>query len=188
MSALPTHQISKLLHGLDDALMKGRRGASGVVAVKPPDGSPIINASLPASCLHCERLIVVGGGLFDQTVREAQFCLAQHPGQRVQLTGLPMPFRSAVFFNAMMDQSHGAEGKNDCYAHLAVLALSLYNGACEPKETRFTLALLAVQWFAAEHEWIRNDRFAEYPGTIAWFRFFNTPEKLGQHLRESYVH
>jgi hypothetical protein len=83
-------------------------------------------------------------------------------------------------------QMDAMDGRDNCWERVAALALRMYRSVASTNETRLTVALLVVQWFASEHHWIRNDRFPPYPFTLAWFRLFNTTEKLALHLRDSY--
>jgi hypothetical protein len=119
----------------------------------------------------------------DATIVMARFVLHHESLDWVSLQGLPIGFSSQHAITSIETTN-----STDCFDVVAALALRLYQTAPAPKEVRFTLALLAVRWFAAEHRWVRNDRFPTYPGSTAWFRFFNTQSKLGVHLRDSYEH
>jgi hypothetical protein len=171
--------MHSLLDGLDDSLSNGR----------PHTQSPSIGVSIstPDRRHACDLCGVVTSDLehsLELWVQAAYRSLAVRPRRIVQLD---RGWLSIDVANALQEAQMMFTPFDDCFDRAARLALVLYMQTNAPKEVRFTLGLLSIQWSASRHVWNRNDRFPEYPFTLAWFRLFNTTEKLGSHLRESYL-
>jgi hypothetical protein len=182
IATLDAAAIETLLDGLDAALLSGRRGHQTPVTVIVVES----NVAHGEGLCSCMTSIDDRVSSLDAVIETAGDVMRSRSRQRVQLLGLPEEFTCASAVKLMSELSGEVTG-NDCFANAARLALSLYGSTPAPRQTRFTLALLAIQWFASEHSWTRNNRFPEYPATMAWFRLFNTEEKLAEHLRESYA-
>ncbi len=102
--------------------------------------------------------------------------------EHVQFEGLHTEPGSDERVWAAYARSSGA----DCFYWTASFALGLYENKTWPEKSRFTIALLAIQMSALAHRWVRIGD-SRYPCTPAWFRLFNSPTKLGQHLAVNFA-
>ncbi len=102
--------------------------------------------------------------------------------EHVQFDGLP----AELGFDALARHACDRMCGNDCYHRTASMALELYGVRSWPEASRFTVALLSIQMSALAHRWVRIGE-SRYPCTPAWFRLFNTPNKLAEHLAANFA-